>query len=1056
MKKAKSILLSALFLPIVAAALFLTACSSGSIDGSSKTVTLFFNTSGGSEVATMVLSEKDSLQTTQPTKEGYTFVGWYLDEEYSVPLTLGAIDFTSSSVSAYAKWDKKSYTVTFDSQGGSMVDSQTVLYGDHATEAFATKNGFDLGGWFTDANCSSEYGFDSIVVSDLILYAKWLPKKAIVNYVTNGGDSLDSAEYSIGDTIKLPAATRTNYDLEGWYEEEELVYKVGSAGTRVTLEAGATTYYAKWTPHKFTIIFDSNEGSVVPQQTYDYGDAISLPKNVTKDNYEFVAWCTDEECQNEVDFSVGFSKVTYLYAKYVAKKHTFSFDVMGGDKEISPYTARWDDVNLPSPTKTGCTFVGWYCADANNVYAAEFDKEQYAADKGTAGDLTLYAKWEANEYTVSFHTFSSANVDSIIGKYGDVIQKPDDPIEDGRIFAGWYTSPTLYDEYKYTFDENSTIPADGLELYAKWDLKEWTITLKYKKVDASGNEKESGDIAGVSCTSNYSSFWLDNFDSEFNKPGSGQDFINNLGTYNAIRILDEGGKEIGDVSCFDGTVFFLGTASLPTTPGDYDYTLTLVCSPSEKTVTINLDEEGNDKLVYKLKIDTQIGEFLYNSNEVKGSIERRAGKELYGYAYIDEKGEAIPLQCADLNQISGDATLEAIYYKLTLTLHVSNVMHVQDERDVNPGEVSYSTETVVLSRDSDPQKLVALFNDVYYQNYKNADFKGVFITDTETMIIDENGNICDSGLFDILPDEIEADCAYGYENIDYEEFGSGYIITKIGDFNKDYTRLVLDEYRGHPIVGIAAHAASSSVRTDYTIYAPNVVFIGDSAFQGSFIKAFLYGNKVSKIGAHAFDGSRLETGVFEGANLVIGTNAFANCTKLKELTLSHVSELGAVPFVGCSELVTVHADKNAPLKKIGASAFQNCKKLVTCDLLTISGLETVGNYAFKGCSAMTAEITVALKEIGIRAFEGCKKITKVALTASLKKLGMGAFASCTGLQTVSMVAVANQAVDVAIFIGCGTGFTIDILDTGNYIKKWNKDWAFSGSAASVKYSVRTK
>ena len=155
-------------------------------------------------------------------------------------------------------------------------------------------------------------------------------------------------------------------------------------------------------------------------------------------------------------------------------------------------------------------------------------------------------------------------------------------------------------------------------------------------------------------------------------------------------------------------------------------------------------------------------------------------------------------------------------------------------------------------------------------------------------------------------------------------------------------------------------------------------------------------------------------------------------------------------------MTTVHADKNAPLKKICASAFQDCKKLVTCDLLTISGLETVGNYAFKGCSAMTTEISVALKEIGIRAFEGCEKITKVALTASLKKLGMGAFASCTGLQTVSMVAVANQAVDAAIFIGSGTGFTIDILDAGNYIKKWNKDWNFSGSAASVKYSVRTK
>lgn len=1051
MKKVKSILLlSAVCLLTFGMALFLMACSS-------KAVTLYFDTEGGSEVVAMVLSEKDSLATKTPTKEGHTFAGWYLDEEFRVPLTRKAINFNASYLTVYAKWDKKSFTVSFNSQGGSEVASQTVLYGEKVTETVPTKSECEFDGWFTDADCKTEYGFDSIVVSDLVLYAKWVSGKATVNYVTNGGNDLDSVDYRIGDTIRLPVATRKNYDFAGWYEEENLVTPVGNAGTRVTLENDETTYYAKWIPHTFTIIFESNGGSTVAQQTYDYDDVISLPKNVTKENYDFVAWCTDEECENEFDFTESFSKVTYLYAKYAAKEHTFSFDVMGGDAEISPYTARWDNINLPSPTKTGCTFVGWYCAstdgDGNtDIYAEGFDKEKYATEKGARGDLTLYAKWEANEYTVSFHTFTTAKVDSIIGKYGDVIQKPEDPIDDSSVFVGWYTSVTLQDKYEFIFNEQATIPAEGLELYARWELKTWTIKLNYKKIDGYGNEIESGDT-NVSCQSRHRLFDLSEFNEAF-QSGAGRQLIDSLGEYDSMYVIDQDNERVADVYTYVG-VEFAGDIFLPAGLGDYDYTLTLVCRPSTKTLTINLDEDRNETLVYKLDVDTKVGDFLYSS-DVCETIKEKTGETIYLYSYSEGEGQEMSLSRSELNEIKESVTLGAVYHRYELTLHVSNIIYVQHERDDHPGKIDYISETLTLHYEDDPRSIYSHFNNVYYQNYKTYDFLGVFIKDTDTMIIDAKGNLCDDIDFDQLPEEVYADCAYGYEGIVYESLSYGYIVTKIGNFDVNtYSYLDLSKYRGEPIVGIAANADTIKCRKAYTIYAPNVVYIGDCAFKSSYIRKFSQGDKVSRIGAHAFENSHLEEGTFGGKNLVVGTNAFANCDKLKTLTLSHISELGAMPFVDCSALETVFAEKNSSLKKIGTSAFQDCKKLITCDLLLISGLKMVDNFAFKGCTALTTEITVALEEIGVRAFEGCENISVITLTASLKKLGMGAFSSCTGLKTVSLVAVADQAVDAGIFMGSGTDFEIDILDTNNYMKKWNEDWKFSERSISVKYTVRT-
>ena len=142
------------------------------------TVTLHLNDgtiANGKDVTEYTYGTGATLPTADDiTREGYTFEGWYEDENFSgSPVTeISATD--TGKKEFYAKWTLNTYTVTFDSQGGSKVDSQTVSHGGTVTEPTApTYEGYTFGGWYTEAGCTTEYDFTTAVTESLTLYAKW-------------------------------------------------------------------------------------------------------------------------------------------------------------------------------------------------------------------------------------------------------------------------------------------------------------------------------------------------------------------------------------------------------------------------------------------------------------------------------------------------------------------------------------------------------------------------------------------------------------------------------------------------------------------------------------------------------------------------------------------------------------------------------------------------------------------------------------------------------------------------------------------------------------------
>ena len=138
-----------------------------------KTFTVTFKSNGGTNVSTQTVVEGNKVsKPNDPTKSGYNFAGWLLNgKEY---------DFNSavtSNITLEAKWvevKKNNYTVTFNSNGGSAVSSQTIVEGSKASKpSDPTKSGYNFKGWLLNGKT---YDFNFAVTGNITLVANWVQK----------------------------------------------------------------------------------------------------------------------------------------------------------------------------------------------------------------------------------------------------------------------------------------------------------------------------------------------------------------------------------------------------------------------------------------------------------------------------------------------------------------------------------------------------------------------------------------------------------------------------------------------------------------------------------------------------------------------------------------------------------------------------------------------------------------------------------------------------------------------------------------------------------------
>jgi uncharacterized repeat protein (TIGR02543 family) len=156
-----------------------------------NTYTITFNSNGGTTISDIEDATELPTPLPTPTKEGYTFVGWYYDIAFTQIATAG--DTIESDVTLYAKWQLNTYTITFNSNGGTTIPDI-----EDATELPTplpptTKSGYTFGGWYYESNFQTRAKAGDTIEANTTLYAKWLTLAQVLEHINNVVEELRSA-----------------------------------------------------------------------------------------------------------------------------------------------------------------------------------------------------------------------------------------------------------------------------------------------------------------------------------------------------------------------------------------------------------------------------------------------------------------------------------------------------------------------------------------------------------------------------------------------------------------------------------------------------------------------------------------------------------------------------------------------------------------------------------------------------------------------------------------------------------------------------------------------
>jgi uncharacterized repeat protein (TIGR02543 family) len=152
----------------------------------------FINDDGSTVEKQTVEYNNKIAKPNNPKKSGYTFDGWYIDKDCTEAYNFNTQ--ITDDLTLYAKWTINKYDVTFESNGGSTVNKQTVEYNSKAVKPNnPKKSGYTFDGWYTDSKCTKTFDFRTPVIEDTTLYAKW--KSAEQNI----SDAAKNLETTMGD-----------------------------------------------------------------------------------------------------------------------------------------------------------------------------------------------------------------------------------------------------------------------------------------------------------------------------------------------------------------------------------------------------------------------------------------------------------------------------------------------------------------------------------------------------------------------------------------------------------------------------------------------------------------------------------------------------------------------------------------------------------------------------------------------------------------------------------------------------------------------------------------
>ena len=333
------------------------------VQWTAPTYAVTLNTNGGTINNGNVTEYTYGVGATLPTdvtRTGYTFKGWYYNENLTGSPVTAIGDTETGNKEYWAKWEINQYTVTVKPENGKADITITQDYGTPITApADPTREGYTFKGWDKEIP-------KTMPAENMTVKAQWEINQYTISFDTNGGSEIAPITQDYGTKITAPAdPTRKGYTFKGWDKE-----------IPKTMPAENMTVKAQWEINRYTITFDTAGGSEIAPITQDYGTNITAPANPTRKGYTFKGW------DKEIPETMPAENIT-VKAQWEINQYTIAFDTNGGS-EIATITQDYGtEITAPdNPTREGYTFIGWD-RDIPVTMPAE--------------NITLKARWKDSE-----------------------------------------------------------------------------------------------------------------------------------------------------------------------------------------------------------------------------------------------------------------------------------------------------------------------------------------------------------------------------------------------------------------------------------------------------------------------------------------------------------------------------------------------------------------------------------------------------------------------------------------------------------------------------------
>ena len=407
-------------------------------------------------------------QPPTPTRDGYTFAGWYWHADYSgytdEQKAADKVDFdqavTGQTVTMFAQWTKDEVQnetdVLYVANGGKFFDGQEVQQGLTDSDGMMrqpmtpTRDGYTFAGWYWVSDLSvlteeqkeqNKVDFGQPVTKPHVtMYAQWVKNQDEINvlYAANGGQFADGNDTMQGvadsdGVMRQPAApTREGYTFAGWYwvsdlsgltDEQKDLNKVDFSQSVAGKEH--VTVFAQWTKNQeqndHAVMYVANGGQFATGETFQQGvtdsdGVMRQPAAPTREGYTFDGWYwhadysgyTDEQkAADKVDFSQPVQSDVNIYAQWTknadaqAEQITVKFVDNFNETESSTEVKKGETVAQPAdPTYDGWTFEGWSSTlkdDEGNWEYTPVDFSKAVEDEDRDGVVTYYAFYSENQ-----------------------------------------------------------------------------------------------------------------------------------------------------------------------------------------------------------------------------------------------------------------------------------------------------------------------------------------------------------------------------------------------------------------------------------------------------------------------------------------------------------------------------------------------------------------------------------------------------------------------------------------------------------------------------------